>query len=72
MPIKLDTWGQFVFIMADPSRCAASLNTPCHAACICQVQTLSHNPSLVSSNVIVPLYLLQMRLLKRAQTPAKC
>ena len=21
VPIKLDTWGQFVFIMADPSRC---------------------------------------------------
>ena len=31
VPIKLDTWGQFVFIMADPSRCAASLvySTPC-------------------------------------------
>ena len=24
MPIKLDTWGQFVFIMADPSRCCSS------------------------------------------------
>ena len=24
MPIKLDTWGQFVFIMADPSRCCGS------------------------------------------------
>jgi hypothetical protein len=24
VPIQLDTWGQFVFIMADPSRCCSS------------------------------------------------
>ena len=31
VPIKLDTWGQFVFIMTDPSRCAASFGNhmPC-------------------------------------------
>lgn len=25
VPIQLDTWGQFVFIRADPSRCVPSL-----------------------------------------------
>ncbi len=25
VPIQLDTWGQFVFIRADPSRCVRSL-----------------------------------------------
>ena len=25
VPIQLDTWGQFVFIRADPSRCVCSL-----------------------------------------------
>ena len=35
VPIRLDTWGQFVFILADPSRCARliglSMSFPCGA-----------------------------------------